>query len=201
MAAIVPAAGRSRRMGRSKALLDAGGRTFLARLIGSLGDGGCAPVLAVVRDAGGPEALEARSAGADVVLNPDPSAGPISSFRSGLGALDRRVDAVAWCPVDHPLVRADTVAALLEEAARRPGCIVLPVHDGRRGHPAVFPRSVFGELTDPALAGGARTVVRRDPSRVRAVPVDDPGVLADIDTPEEYARRLGPAGPVEEADP
>lgn len=201
VAGVVPTAGRSQRMGRSKALLDAGGASFLSRVACALRDGGCAPVLVVVRRKDGAEAAVARKLGAGVVVNPDPEQGPISSLRSALEALEPDVGAVAWCPVDHPRVSASTVTDLVSRAAAHPHRIVVPRHGDRRGHPVIFPRSVFAELLDPALEGGARTVVRRDEDRVLAVPVDDPAVLSDIDTPEAYRRHFGSTPPTPTPDP
>lgn len=72
--------------------------------------------------------------------------------------------------------------------------IALPVFEGKRGHPVLFGRSVFEELLNAPASGGARTVVRADPSRVLEVLVTDRGVVEDIDTPEAYqelVRRFG----------
>ncbi|HSG50315.1 MAG TPA: XdhC family protein [Longimicrobiales bacterium] len=186
MVGVVPCAGLSFRMGRSKALMDAGGTPFLSRVVNALRDGGCDDVLVVVRASHGPEAVLARELGARVLVNTEPEPGPISSLRVALAALDPSRDGVVLLPVDHPRVRADTVAAVLREAAASGASIVVPRHGARRGHPVLFRRDVFPELLDPALEGGARTVVRRVPARVAEVAVDDPGILQDIDPPGEY---------------
>ncbi len=183
---MVPACGLSTRMGRPKALLDADGRSFLARVVSALAAGGCAPVVVVARKAGGAVGREAATAGATVAVNPDPGEGPISSIRLALAGWGDGVDGCAICPVDHPLVTGATVRALAARLGDGSADIVIPTHDGRRGHPTLFHRRVFDELLDPALPEGARTVVRRRPSRVRECVVDDPGVIADIDTPAEY---------------
>jgi len=69
--------------------------------------------------------------------------------------------------------------------------IVVPGYGGRRGHPVVFGRAVFAELERVPDHEGARGVVRADPSRVALVDVDDPAVVEDIDTPEDYERLVG----------
>jgi len=144
--------------------------------------------MVVVRDPEGPVAAMSRTAGARVVENPDPSDGPISSLRTALRTLDGEVAGCAFCPVDHPRVRAATVARLLEVFRGESAPIVLPVHDGRRGHPVLFRGVLFPELLDEELEEGARTVVHRHADGVREVPVDDPGILVDIDTLSEYRR-------------
>ncbi len=186
IAAVVPCAGDSRRMGRSKALLDAGGRSFVSAVVGSLVAGGCDPVIVVVGEGQEDEERRARAAGAHVLVNPEPGDGPITSVRLALAALAAGTAGLALLPVDHPLVRPETVQILLSAFREGEAPVVLPIHDGRRGHPVVFRSSVFGELLDPGLEGGARTVVHAHLEAATLVSVDDAGVVADIDTPEAY---------------
>ncbi len=178
-------------MGTEKALMDAGGATFVERVVETLRVGGCDPVFVVVTDAGGHAAAMAKRAGACVLVNLDPGEGPITSLRIALLTLDGTADAVAFCPVDHPLVRASTVRTLLDTFAGERPALVIPVHAGRRGHPTFFDRRLFTELADPALVGGARTVVHRHLEDARLVPVDDEGTIIDIDTPMEYLDAMG----------
>jgi CTP:molybdopterin cytidylyltransferase MocA len=191
VAGIVPAAGSSTRMGTTKALMDAGGRSFVSAVVGSLIAGGCEPVVVVVGPDGGDTARRARSAGAEVLVNPDPGEGPITSLRLALAALGGGVEGAALLPVDHPLVRPETVAELLAAFGDGAPRLVLPTHDGTRGHPAILGRALFPRLLDPTLRGGARTVVHEELERALLVAVEDPGVLADIDTPETYRARFG----------
>lgn len=182
----MPACGLSTRMGSAKALLDAGGQSFLVRVVSALAAGGCGPVVVVAREAAGAVAAEAEAAGAVVAANPDPDEGPISSIRLALAGWGGGMDGCAICPVDHPLVRGATVRSLAACFHEGSVDIVLPTWRGRRGHPAIFHRRLFPELLDPDLPEGARTVVRRRPARVRECVVEDAGVVADIDTPAEY---------------
>ena len=176
-------------MGSAKALLDARGQSFLSRVVSALA-GGCHPVVVVVRDPRGDVAAEAHARGAVVEVNPDPAEGPISSIRLALAKWGEGMDACAVCPVDHPLVAAATVRLLAAGIADAEADILIPAYRGRRGHPAIFHRRLFEELLDPELPEGARTVVRRSPSRVREYAVDDAGVIADLDTPSQYRRHF-----------
>lgn len=213
IAGIVPASGQSSRMGSPKALLDAGGRSFLERVTRALAEGGCTPVLVVVRDERSPVAAMARRVGAHVVENPDPSDGPISSLRRALEALrtpavarnteqDEPIEACVLLPVDHPLVSDATVAAMLAafraaaagsaapaSASELPP-VVVPTLNGKRGHPVLFAARLFPELMEEGLEEGARTVVHRYLDGLLNVPVDDEGILVDIDTLTEYRRRF-----------
>lgn len=186
IAGVIPAAGASARMGAPKALLDAGGRSFVAASVGALVAGGCDPVLVVVAPEQPDVTRRAQAAGAVVVENPEPGEGPITSLRLALSVLAGETAAIAVLPVDHPLVRPETVTSLLEAFRSHEAPLVLPVLDGARGHPAILGKALYPELLDPALEGGARTVVHAHLEEALLLSVDDPGVVTDIDTPEAY---------------
>lgn len=192
-AGVVPSSGASTRMGRDKGLLELGGRTFLRRTVEALAEGGCDPVLVIVAEGEDTLAAEASAAGAVVLLNPDPGDGPITSLRIALSALDASVAGVAYLPVDHPMVEAETVRALLQAARSGEAPLTIPSYRSKRGHPAIFSRALFVELLDPELEGGAKTVVHRHLSEARLVDVDDEGVVVDIDTPSVYEAILAGA--------
>ena len=180
VAGLVLAAGRSTRMGEPKPLLEIGGRSFLQATLDTLGEGGCASRVAVI--ASPDAAFAARSAGAAIAQG-KPEQEQIDSLRSGLDTLGDDVDAVVVLPVDHPRVRASTVAAIIGAWRDEPDAVVRPVYGDTPGHPTLFPRRVWGTLLDADLPDGARSVVETE--RVVDVPVDDPGVVTDIDTPED----------------
>ncbi len=189
---IVLSAGRSQRMGRPKALLEIDGLTFLERAITTLLSGGCTSVIVVLPPPDSTQTMWeiAGSTGARLVENPNPDSEPIDSLRIGLDGAPTEVHAAAVLPVDHPVVRESTVAALLDAFESRGSIIVRPVFEDRPGHPIVLERSVWGELAEPDLPEGTRTVVRRHLTEIDDVVVDDPGVRTNIDTPDDYAREL-----------
>ncbi len=193
VAGVVPCAGSSTRMGSSKALLDAGGRSFLAATVGSLVAGGCDPVVVVLAAGQTDEERRARDAGALPLLNPEPGEGPITSLRIAIQALGDSVEGVALLPVDHPCVLPETVTVLNQALLEGDAPLVLPSFEGKRGHPAFLRRTLFPELLDPSLEGGARSVVHAHLTEALVIDVEDAGVVLDIDTPEAYARAF-PAG-------
>jgi molybdenum cofactor cytidylyltransferase len=185
---ILLAAGASTRMGRPKALLTTGGKTFIRKVLEDLRDGGVSSAAVVIRP-GQPEiAAEVSRAGfGRAVENPRPDEGQLSSLLVGLDAVDRPdVDGVLVTLVDVPMIGAESVRALLERARASKSPVLRAVHGGRHGHPVLFKRELFDALrhADPAL--GAKDVLRR--VTVEDVEVAEPGVIIDIDTPADYDR-------------
>jgi molybdenum cofactor cytidylyltransferase len=111
-----------------------------------------------------------------------------TSIQAGIRALPSDVTAAVLLLVDHPLVRPETIDKLIDEFC--PGSIIVPVYEGRRGHPVLFPKEALEEILRLDPGKGANTVLRRDSSRVIEALVDDPGGLRDIDTPEDFEALL-----------
>lgn len=193
MLAVLLAAGKGARMGGGKASLDLGGRTALQRCLELLEEGGAGPVR-VVLGAHEKEALLRAGAdlrGAEVLVNDDPSRGQTSSLQLALAAgLPPDSDGFLLHTVDHPLVRPESVAALLHAHRRRPAhvAIVAPSVGGRRGHPTVYAAALVPEFLALAEGEPAHRVLRRDGRRVQHVVLDDPWLVDDLDTPDDLAR-------------
>jgi molybdenum cofactor cytidylyltransferase len=193
LVAIVLAAGEGRRIGGPKALLHIGDSSFLAHVARLLARPGVASVVAVLGHEAERVAAEAAlPAGVTTLVNRDYRGGMLTSVWRGLDAAEH-ADAVLLHPVDHPLVQpatVDGVVAALAAGAR----IAVPSHEGRRGHPAGFARSVFAALRAAPLERGARQVLADHPEWVTHVH-GDPGCRAGIDAPADYERWIGPLTP------
>jgi molybdenum cofactor cytidylyltransferase len=189
--AIVLAAGASTRMGSPKALLRAGDRTFIRTILDTLREAGLPDAVVVVRAGQDGVAAEVAAAGfGRTVVNPRADEGQLSSLLAGLNAIDRPgVDAALVTLVDVPLAAAGGIRLLLARAATSPAPILRAVHRGEHGHPVIFKRRIFDALRAADPAQGAKAVVRA--AEVEDVETGDPGVVDDIDTPEDYARLLG----------
>jgi molybdenum cofactor cytidylyltransferase len=191
---LVLAAGASSRMGRPKALLPlAPEGTFLGRVLATLAGAGVDPLVVIAR-----EALDVRAAWPDpragavrVVVNPSPDRGQLSSLLCGLDALDAP-PAVLVTLVDVPLASRRTVSAVIDAWQRSGAPLVRPTTGGRHGHPVIFSGPLLAALRSADPVAGAKPVVRAFEASQVNVPVDDPGILEDIDTPADYERLVGP---------
>jgi molybdenum cofactor cytidylyltransferase len=112
----------------------------------------------------------------------------LTSIVAGLGAVGENPDVkgVLLLPVDHPDVTSAVVDLLIDRFAETPQPVILPVHNGRRGHPVLFSRTVFDELLRAPETVGARQVVWDHQNDLLEVEVSDPGIGRDVDTPEDY---------------
>lgn len=197
--AVIPAAGHSSRMGRPKLALALGDRTLLEHAIGALREGGVRHVVVVV----GPHVPDltaiATAAGADVCPLPEPTPDMRSTVERGLQWLEERYHPAAddlWllAPGDHPGFGPDIVRLLID-AGRAGHSIIVPVHGGRRGHPtAIAWKHVAGIRALPADQG-INSYLRKHASDMLELDVAEPGVLLDVDTPEDYQRAVSGSGP------
>ncbi len=199
IAAIIIAAGESRRMGSPKARLpfpepDGSETTFLSHLVGVFERSRASPLVVVL----GHDARALRSdielGDARVVENPSYRDGMLSSIQAGFASLIDDVDGALLCPVDHPDIDPRVVDALIARFESHPSPIVLPVFDGKRGHPVLFAREVFPEIANAPASVGARQVVWDHEKDLFELPVRHQGVTTDIDTPSDYASFRGGIG-------
>jgi molybdenum cofactor cytidylyltransferase len=182
ISAIVLAAGKSERMGKPKALLPFRGRTFLENILDTISHSTIEHTIVVVGHHR--EEIARTVKGFEVVFNQDYEQGMITSFQAGIRVLPWDATGAFLFLVDHPLVEVETLERLIERLA--PGRIIVPTYEGRRGHPVLFAPDVLDEILALPPTEGANIVVRKDPSRVIEVPVKAPGILVDIDTPEQF---------------
>lgn len=190
VAAVVLAAGRSTRMGdANKLLAPIDGTPMIARVVDAALASRAEPVVLVTgHDA---ERVCAAIEGRDVQRAHTAGAfrGMSASLGAGLAALDDSIDAAIVCLGDMPWIEARHLDALIGAFAARSGCrICVPVHEGRRGNPVLWPKRHFAALR--ALAGdvGGRALLARHRGEVVPVPIAEDGVLRDVDTPDDLPR-------------
>lgn len=186
VAAIVLAAGQSRRMGaRNKLLASIDGAPMVARTVDAALASRADPVIVIT----GHEPERIRAALADravtFVHNPDFARGLSTSLKAGLAALPDTADATLVCLGDMPLVTADEIDRLIAAYDPAEGrAIVLPTRGGKRGNPVLWDRRFFPDMARVAGDVGARHLIGENTEQVAEVEMDRPGVLVDIDTPE-----------------
>lgn len=186
-AAIVLAAGLSRRMGQAKLLLPIAGEAVLRLTVRNIIGTGARPVVVVM----GSErsALMAALAGLPFLaaVNDNPAEGQASSIRVGVSALPSETEATLIVLGDQPFVPPQVIPALIAALAEPGKAIAAPRYRDGRGNPVLFARRTFPELGAIAGDQGARSVVERDPTRVTFVDFDF-AMPDDLDTPADYDR-------------
>jgi molybdenum cofactor cytidylyltransferase len=192
-AGIVLAAGASSRMGEDKALLEYHGQTFLTSAIRLL-QSACDFVIVVTganTDLLRPVIYENS---AYVIHNLRPEDGQFSSLRLGLQAvLDRGRDAACVTLVDRPACKIATLAQLKTEflsTTPENTWAIVPEYAGKHGHPVLFAREMMEVFLRSASASNAREIEHRHQNQIQYMPVDDPKVVLNINTPEEYSTFL-----------
>lgn len=190
IAAVVLAAGRSTRMGADKLRLPWRGRTMLEWVLGAA----CAlPSVILVggpHDISGMPTQVTRVSG--TVSGPASSTsqgslpGQAESLKAGIRALPCGLDGAMVLLGDMPLITPELVVKLAQ--AFRPGRFLVPRCDGRRGNPVIIPSDWFARVLELKGDTGARSLLASPNAPVDYLAVDDPAILTDVDTPEDYAR-------------
>lgn len=184
LAAVVLAAGLSRRMKSEKILLPFGSSTVLETILATLGVAGVEEVVCVLRPDLPDATRRARAAGARVVWNAKPEEDMLLSIRMGLEAVSPKASAVFIWPADCPAVSPQTVKLLARSAD--PTLVLIPAYRSRRGHPALLGRDLIPAVDGIPPREGLRHLWRTRAEAVTEIAVDDPGVLQNLDTPEAY---------------
>jgi molybdenum cofactor cytidylyltransferase len=129
--------------------------------------------------------------GAALVINPDPDRGQFSSLQVGLQEiLNRGRDAAMVTLVDRPPVRAETIEKLqstFDIATGNRKWAVIPEFEGKHGHPILLGREMLTAFLSAPGSSSARDIEHANQSAIEYVPVDDPLVALNVDTPEQYA--------------
>jgi molybdenum cofactor cytidylyltransferase len=189
-AGVVLAAGASSRMGRDKALLPWRGGTFLSAAIRALQP--LTDLVIVVAGANAGELAPIVNANAGfIVINPNPERGQFSSLQTGLQeVLNRGRDAAVITLVDRPAPAVATVEQIKNAflSAGDETWAVVPEFAGRHGHPIVIGREMISAFLNAPDSGSAREVEHSLQQHVSYLPVFDPLVAANVDTPEDFQK-------------
>ncbi|MDD3991675.1 MAG: NTP transferase domain-containing protein [Desulfobacteraceae bacterium] len=185
-AAIVLAAGSSRRMGRFKPLLPLGGRPMIHWCVDLFSACGVSEIHVVTGHRHEALAPVLVDLGVETVVNRDFEQGMFSSVKAGIRSLSPDCGAFFILPVDIPLVRPATVRQLLERFHAGNAKVVIPCFGGHPGHPPLIARSLAAPVLAADGAGGLRAVLARWPTETVREPVPDRFILQDADSPGDH---------------
>ena len=192
ISAVILSAGESSRMGRPKALLPIDGQTFIERIVAALKQGGIESIVVVLGFNGEDLRRQIAHLAVEILINPDYQMGQLSSLQVAI----RHLQTVKNCCgmmvhlVDHPYIDAKLVQLMLQRFDESKASIVVPRHQGKRGHPVIFSSSLFAELLGAPMDQGAKAVVNGHRDDTLEIDTDDIGITLDIDTPELYRQHV-----------
>ena len=187
ISAILLAAGESKRMGRSKLLLKWGQCTIIEKSVDTLLASKIDELIVVLGYQGQAILRRLGSRSLKAVINPQYGMGMSTSIRRGLGQVSSKSEAILIGLADQPFIETDLINHLIEIYRQNPHGIVLPSYKGERGHPVILNRFRYqGEMENLTGDIGCRPILKRYPEDILEVEVESEGVVADIDSWEEY---------------
>lgn len=192
IAAVVLSAGESSRMGRPKALLPIDGETFIEKIVGALKKTSVGKIVVVLGHDAGEMKRRMEHLPVEILVNPDYKLGQLSSLQAAARLLEKDGDCEAMLVhlVDHPYIDAKLTETMIEQFCAMGKLIVVPRHNGKRGHPVIFSRKLFGELLSAPMDQGAKAVVNAHRDDTLEIDTHDEGITVDIDTPELYKKHV-----------
>lgn len=191
LAAVILSGGASRRMGFPKALLSYQGRPFLEHLLDVTHHPKISTRRVVLGADAEPIAKEIHLSADEIVINNEWEKGQLSSIHAALRSLPPQTDGILLLLIDHPLISSALVGELIEAFYSSKKPIVLPVYEGRRGHPLIFGSSLFSELLHAPLETGARAVVWNHSSEIQVVQTNEEGCVLNLNDPDTLQKAFG----------
>ncbi len=186
--AIVLAAGMSTRMGKPKALLTLGGVPLVEHAVRSFWAAGVRAVTVIVGHRAGEITPILERLGVTMVLNHRYHEGMLSSVKAGVGRLPPAVQAFYVLPVDCPVIRQETIRSLAGTIGD--SLVAYPCYAGRRGHPPLIHAGLAPHILAWNQPGGLAAALQAHGGAAASIETQDPGVVMDIDTPDDYAACL-----------
>ena len=196
LTAIIVAAGYSSRMKNFKPLLGLGGRTVLEKAVLSFQNAGIRDIRVVVGHRANELIPVLDRLGVETVVNANYSEGMFSSIVAGVRSLRSEIAGFFILPVDNPLIEGDTLEKLQNTFFSTEFGIVYPTYQGLRGHPPLISNHYVKKVLSWDNSGGMRTLLEQYEYDVIEIEVVDPGILLDMDTPEDYHQMLKYCGDI-----
>jgi len=188
--AVVLGAGLSSRMGVQKLLLPFGGKTVIAHIVDQLLASAVDDVYVVVGHQGRQVSAELSGRKVTIVDNPDYESGMLSSARCGLAHLPAQCSAVLVALGDQPSITSQLIDKMLLTFKAAEKRILVPLYNGRRGHPLLISEFYRDEVLTSYDDVGLRGLLHAHPEDVFELAVSSSAVLSDMDCPEDYKREI-----------
>jgi xanthine dehydrogenase accessory factor len=188
ISAIVLAAGQATRFGQCKQLVRLGDKTLLEHVLDHVSQSNVDDVVVVLGARADEIQQQLRFGRARVVINPDYSLGMSTSIQAGLRSLPAGTDAAMIVLADQPFVKSQTISLLSDEYRRTRPHVVVPTYNGFRGNPVIVDKALFPEMMSIRGDIGCRAIFGDHAESIVKVPVDDRGIVTDIDTMEDFER-------------
>ncbi len=186
IAPVILAAGDSTRMGHPKALLPLGSDLFINRILKTTREVGLPDATVVLGNSASIIRRHILDSQVNILVNPDPIRGQLSSIQLGLSSLGPEINAALIWPVDMPSVTASLVRRLVQLFIDSKAWISFPMYGDKRGHPAIFHRALFQEFMEAPLAKGPKEILLRHQHETTMLEVQESFSVKDIDTPSDY---------------
>jgi molybdenum cofactor cytidylyltransferase len=171
-------------MGRPKALLPIRNQPAIRRCLTTL-LGSVMEIIVILGTGHETVAALLKDVPVKLMINTLPQSDMAASVRLGYQAMHPQSAGALVYPVDHPLVQVRTIERLAAAALEAPKRIIIPLFQERRGHPTFFPRALLGEICQGFTL---REIIGRHPQKVTLLPVEDEGVVLEMDTPADYQK-------------
>ena len=189
IACLLLSAGVSQRFGSLKALAKLNGETIVTYLQKLLLDTGLHEIIVVLgANAEDLKPFILKHKQVRFVYNKDYNLGQTSSFKSGLQHLDAHCQGVLLLPIDYPWIKKATLETLCGVFSKKKPAILVPIFNGRRGHPPVFATYLKTEFLALNNDLGINTLAHHHQKETILLPVDDPGVITTFNTKEEFEK-------------
>jgi len=188
---VILAAGESKRMGAPKPYMKLEGRTFLEIIASRLENSGASFPGIIVFNEQHHSLIQSLSLPQfDLISNERQELGQLYSLQLAIRMIPHGITGVLLCLADHPLIHEESYRRIVEMHILVPHKVILPTYEDRPGHPTLFPRLFFQEIQDlaPEKPEGVKNVLFDHPDAVMDIPLQDPGILMNLDSPEDISQ-------------